>query len=127
MDDTSTFGPLSQANTRVSCSDGSEVIEFYRFIYGLERPIDIRSNDVETSLALSTFELLNAIVVSTETSETSELEWAIIFLYDVVHVGSLSVDTKNLRCQSEEPVVDSMPAELWLTGNIYRRDAVWKC
>mmetsp|Transcript_19739 Transcript_19739/g.42930 ORF Transcript_19739/g.42930 Transcript_19739/m.42930 type:complete len:985 (+) Transcript_19739:2-2956(+) len=110
-----TFGSLAQANAKVSCSDGSEVLGFYRLIYGLENlsrsersvPIDVRSNDAEISVALNSFELLNEVEVSTETSETFELEWAITFLYDVGPIGSLTIDTENLRCQSEEPLVGS--------------------
>jgi len=111
----STFGSLAQVNARVSCSDGSEILGFVRFIYGNENlsrtetsvPIDIRSKAVGISQALNTFELLNEIEVTTIINETSELEWAISFLFDVGPIGSLSLETENLRCQSEAPVVYS--------------------
>lgn len=45
--------------------------------------------------------------MSTDTRESSELEWTITFLYHVGPIGSLSINTDNLRCQSEEPVVDT--------------------
>ncbi|KAL7541113.1 LOW QUALITY PROTEIN: hypothetical protein ACHAXR_012985 [Thalassiosira sp. AJA248-18] len=111
----STFGSLAQANARVSCSDGSEILGYYRLMYGHDIPsrsetsvpIDIRSNTAEISQALNSFEFLNEVEASIETNEPSQLEWAISFLHDVGPMGALALDTENLRCQSEEPLVDS--------------------
>ena len=110
-----TFGVMAQINAAIACSDGSEVLGHYSYTYGnrdLSRsatsaPIDIRSSSADIALALNTFELLNQIEVSTETEEPSELEWTITFLYDVGPIGDLSINAEDLRCQSEEPVVET--------------------
>ena len=105
----STFGSPARANARVSCRDESEILGFLRFIYGTESsvPIDIRSSAAEITQAFNTFEFLNEVEITIVTNEDFELEWEIAFLYDVGPVGSMSLDTENVRCQSEEPLVDS--------------------
>ncbi|KAL7554112.1 hypothetical protein ACHAWF_017504 [Thalassiosira exigua] len=110
------FGTSTQVNAQVSCLDGSEILGSYSFTYGtgpgLSRsetsvPIDVRSDVTDISRALNALELLNEVEVSTETNESSQKEWSITFTFDVGPMGSLALDADNLRCQSEEPVVDS--------------------
>ena len=112
----SNFGLLAEASAQVSCSDGSEVLGSVQFIYEdsnihslseVSVPIDIRSSAGEISQILNAFELTNEIEVTTITDEAFEIEWTVSFLYDVGPVGSLSLDTARIRCQSEQPVVDS--------------------
>jgi len=82
---------------------------FSRFIYGTESsvPLDIRSSAAEITQAFNTFEFLNEVEITAVTNEDFELEGEIAFLYDVGPVGSMSLEMENVRCQSEEPLVDS--------------------
>lgn len=124
----SDFGASSEANARVYCSDASEILGSFRFIYGnvnlsqneASIPIDVRSSVDEVTQALSLFRLLNEIEVSVVTNELSEIEWDLKFLHDAGPRGTLSLDTENLGCQSEAPragssvtmtIEGSMPAD----------------
>ena len=65
-------------------------------------PIDARSTHEEISLALGAMKSINEVKVSVVTNNLSELEWRLTFLYDIGQLGSFSIDSDYLRCQSED-------------------------
>ena len=65
-------------------------------------PIDARSTPDDISLALGAIKSINEVKVSVVTNNLSELEWTLTFLYDIGPLGSFSVDSDSLRCQSED-------------------------
>ncbi|KAL7444023.1 hypothetical protein ACHAXM_009254 [Skeletonema potamos] len=104
------FLPLTKATARIACSDGSDILGSFKFIYGVENeirsektvPIDIGSTSDDISLALSAMKSINDVEVSVVTNSSSELEWKLTFPYDNGQRGLVSIDTESLRCQSED-------------------------
>ncbi len=109
----SSFESLTTATARIACSDGSEVLGSFKFVYGVENEvrseetvhIDIRSTPDEMTLALGVIKSINEVDVIVVTNNLSELEWTLSFLYDIGQHGSLSIDADSLRCQSEDPTI----------------------
>eukprot|EP00985_Skeletonema_marinoi_P002205 scaffold893_cov143-Skeletonema_marinoi.AAC.9 len=106
----SSFESLATATARIACADGSDILGSFKFAYGVENearsektvPIDIRSTPDEVSLALNAMKSINEVEVSVVTNSSSELEWALTFLYDI---GRVSIDSDSLRCQSEDQTI----------------------
>lgn len=117
---TSAFESTTVANVNIACSDGSDLLGSFRFIYGSDNPsrletthpIDVRSSTIDIEQALNSIATLNEADVSISINATSEMEWAITFLHDVNSIGQLSLDTDDVRCQSEEPLVELSVAKL---------------
>ena len=110
----SSFDSLPRASVNVSCSDGSLIWGWLRFMYGKESeskveasvPIDIRSSVVEITQVLNMFTMLNEVEVISVANRTSEILWDIIFLHDIGPIGRLSIDTENVQCQNEDLPVE---------------------
>ena len=109
----SSFESLTTATAKIACADGSDILGSFKFAYGYENEgrseetvhIDIRSTPDEVSLALNAIKSINEVEVSVVTNSSSELEWALTFLYDIGQRGSLSIDSDSLRCQSEDQTI----------------------
>ena len=119
------FDSLAQAQVRVACSDESDILGSFTLIYGSdvssrsEETVSLRigSSTDEIKEALDSLIFLREVEVASTIESASEFVWEITFLHDVGNTGLLSVDSSNLRCQSEAETIEAT-VSMFPSGNL---------
>eukprot|EP00956_Cyclotella_meneghiniana_P022416 scaffold42451_cov66-Cyclotella_meneghiniana.AAC.3 len=119
------FDSLAQAQVRVACSDESDILGSFTLIYGSdvssrsEETVSLRigSSTDEIKEALDSLIFLREVEVASTIESASEFVWGITFLHDVGNTGLLSVDSDNLRCQSEAETIEAT-VSMFPSGNL---------